>query len=130
MELPRYLQIESNEESEKSIFDLNLEQLVYEKMFIMFELLQPAQKRHDDFKVELQVNKDRLLLETDFKEVLGETRPTVAMKEAYMKPLLADIKNKIDVEDEIITFYLDKIAIINDLIKNKRLMLEIENSLK
>lgn len=113
-----------------SIMDLQLPQLIFEKMFLLFERLRVAENNLETAKIDLQIKKDTLLLETDFKTVLNESRPTVAMKEAYMKPHLADFENKVDKYNQQAVFYKDKINIINDLIRKERLLLEIEGGLK
>ena len=112
-----------------SIFDLQLEDLIFEKMFLLFQKLQPAMLNLEDAKVELQFNKDKLLMETDFKTELGESRPTIAMKEAYMKPHLAEFEEKVSTNEEMVTFYKDKLNILNDLIKAQRTLLNIEGAL-
>ena len=113
-----------------SIFDLKLQDLIFEKMYLLFQKLQPAMKNLESAKVELQFQKDKLLLETDFKTELNESRPTVAMKEAYIKPLVATYEEKVDEYSNKVTYYKDKLNVINDLIKSSRLLLEIEGALK
>lgn len=112
-----------------SIMDLRLNDLIFEKMYLLFQKLQPALKEQESAKIELQFNKDKLLLETDFKTELGESRPTVAMKEAYMKPLLVTYEDKLDKCNDTVDFYKNKLTIINDLIKAQRLLLDIEGAL-
>ena len=113
-----------------SIFLLNLEDLTYEKMYLQFEKLAPAQYKLDGAKVDMQVKKDKLLLETDWKkEYPNESRITNAIKDAHIKPLLAEVEEKIDDLTEQVNFYKTKISIVSDLIKNRRLELKIENSL-
>ena len=131
VEMPKYLICEFKEQMGiiSPIFDLKLEDLVYEKMFLLFERLQPLNNKIAEAEVELQTNKDKLLLETDFKTVLGENRPTIAMKEAYMKPLLAEYENKLDELTDSKVFYNNKLTILNDLIKTRRLELKIEGNL-
>lgn len=131
VEIPKYLQAEHLLEAgvTASIFDLKLEDLVYEKMVLMFEKYNPAVKNLDTAKIDLQMQKDKLLLETDFKTVLNESRPTVAMKEAYIKPLVAQFEDKVDECKDQVEYYKSKLAIVNDLIKNRRIELKIENTL-
>lgn len=127
-EMPKYLKAEHLQVT-ASIFDLNLEQLIYEKMFLLFEKVTVLNNKISTAEVELQVTKDKMLLETDFAKELDEKRPTIAMKEAYMKPFLADIENKIDELKSEYDFYKTKIIILNDLIKTRRMELKIENAL-
>lgn len=113
-----------------SIFLLNLEDLTYEKMYLQFEKLAPAQYKLDGAKVDMQVKKDKLLLETDWKkEYPNESRITNAIKDAHMKPLLESYVKRIDYLQRQITFYTNKISIVSELIRNRRLELKIENSL-
>lgn len=113
-----------------SIFNLNLEQLIFEKMVLLFEKLQPAQVNLEKAKLNLQAEKDKLLMETDFQTELGESRPTVAMKEAWMKPRLLYYETEVDNYNSDVVFYKNKLNIINDLIKHKRLLLQVEGGLK
>ena len=59
----------------------------------------------------------------------NESRITNAIKDAHIKPLLAEVEEKIDDLTEQVDFYKTKISIVSDLIKNRRLELKIENSL-
>lgn len=129
--MPAYMIAEHlKAQGEYSIFNLNLEQLIYEKMVLLFEKLQPAQVNLEEAKVNLQSAKDKLLMETDFKKELGESRPTVAMKEAWMKPRLLYYETEVDNHNSDVVFYKNKLTIINDLIKHKRLLLQVEGGLK
>lgn len=132
MAMPKYLICEFKQEQGvlSPIFDLNLEDLVYEKMFLLFERLQPLNNKIADAEVELQTNKDKLLMETDFKKELGiTTKPTIADKEAVMRPLLAKYENNLDELTDSKVFYTNKLTILNDLIKTRRLELKIEGNL-
>lgn len=113
-----------------SIMDLKLQDLIFEKMYLLFQKLQPAMKNLESAKIELQDKKDDLLLNTDFKEKLNESRPTIAMKEAYIKPLVIKQQQKVDKFEDSVTFYKNKLNIINDLIKAQRTLLDIEGALK
>ena len=113
-----------------SIFNLNLEQLIFEKMVLLFEKLQRLQNDLKFAEIELKDRKDTLLLETDFKKELGESRPTIAMKEAWMKPHLDKLEAKVERINNDVVFYKNKLTIINDLIKHKRLLLQVEGGLK
>lgn len=113
-----------------SIFDLKLDALVFEKMFIMFEKVAPAQRKLDEEQVTLQTKKDNLLRTLDFKELTGESRPTIAMKDAVMQPQLQEHEDKIKSLKQDLECYKNKLTILNDLIKNQRLMIKIESALE
>ena len=112
-----------------NIFDLNLEDVIFEKMYLMFDKLEPLNKQLLDAKLELKINTDKILLETDWNEALGTKRPTIAEKEAHMRPLLSKYEDAVDDLNQQIRFYKDKLVIINDLIKAKGLSLKIEGAL-
>ena len=134
VELPKYMVCEHTLEMfnrQVSIFNLNLEELVFEKMHIMFEKLIPANATKDNNKIALQMEKERLLRELDFKAELGiTTKPTIADKDAVMRPYLSEFENKLDESKEEVEFYENKLIIINDLIKTRRLELKIETALQ
>ena len=114
----------------KSIFNLSLDDLVYEKMFIMFEKLNPLEKDLVKAKQDLKAKKDELLRTIDFKKELNiTTKPTIADKDAVMKPHLKVFEDKINTANEDIKKYKDKLVIINDLINNKRVQLKVEGGL-
>ena len=132
-EMPEYLVCETvRNQTGKivSIMDLQLPQLIFEKMYLLFEKLRVAENNLETAKIKLQKDKDALLLETDFKKELGESRPTVAMKEAYIQQFTGDTEKEIAEHNESVVFYKDKLIIINDLIRKERLLLEIEGALK
>ena len=132
VEIPEYEISESAKEMGivKSIFNLSLDDLVYEKMFILFEKQNPLEKDLIKAKQDLKLKKDELLRTIDFKKELNiETKPTIADKDAVMKPHLKVFEDKINTAKDEITKYKDKLVIINDLIKNKRLQLKIEGGL-
>ena len=114
----------------KSIFNLSLDDLVYEKMFIMFEKLNPLEKDLVKAKQDLKAKKDELLRTIDFKKELNiTTKPTIADKDAVMKPHLKEFEDKINTANEEIKKYKDKLVIINDLINNKRVQMKVEGGL-
>ena len=114
----------------KSIFNLSLDDLVYEKMFIMFEKLNPLEKDLVKAKQDLKAKKDELLRTIDFKKELNiTTKPTIADKDAVMKPQLQEFEDKINTANEDIKKYKDKLVIINDLINNKRVQMKVEGGL-
>lgn len=114
----------------KSIFNLSLDDLVYEKMFIMFEKLNPLEKDLVKAKQDLKAKKDELLRTIDFKKELNiTTKPTIADKDAVMKPHLQEFEDKINTANEDIKKYKDKLVIINDLINNKRVQMKVEGGL-
>lgn len=130
--IPEYEISESAKEMgiNKSIFTLNLDDLVYEKMFILFELLDPAERVLLNTQQEMKNKKDELLRTIDFKKELNiTTKPTIADKDAVMKPHLQEFENTIKTTKDDIKLYENKLVIINDLIKNKRLQLKIEGGL-
>lgn len=132
VEIPEYEISESAKEMGivKSIFNLSLDDLVYEKMFILFEKQNPLEKDLIKAKQDLKLKKDELLRTIDFKKELNiETKPTIADKDAVMKPHLQVFEDKINTAKDEISKYKDKLVIINDLIKNKRLQLKIEGGL-
>ena len=111
----------------KDIVPMQLEDLVFEKMYILFEKHEPCIRSLKKNKLEYQDLKDKLLREIDFQKELGiTTKPTIADKDAVMKPYLAELEEKIEKIKENIAFYENKITILNDLIKTRRLQLKIE----
>ncbi len=133
VELPAYQVCEHMQEIEKvkvNIFRLNLEELIFEKMFLIFEKLFVADNRLEDNKVKLQLKRDELLLETDFSAVLGKSRTNKEEREAYIKPFLADLENKVDECNDKVKFYENKLKILNDLIELRKFELKIETHLQ
>ena len=130
VELPAYQVCEHMKEINDvtaNIFRLNLEELIYEKMFILFEKLFVADNKYQDAKVELQTQSDKLLLETDFKS-MGLTNEK--QRNAYMKPLLAELEDKKEEATANVKFYENKLKILNDLISLRKMELRIETQLK
>lgn len=66
------------------------------------------------------------LLTTDFKKVLDESRPTVAMKEAYIDNLYYDEKLELAIAKENISCIKRDIEILNDEIKLYELQTQLE----
>lgn len=60
---------------------------------------------------------NELLLTTDFKEVTGESRPTVAMKDAWIENALFDEKMEMEIAKENVKSIQREIDILNDEIK-------------
>ena len=52
------------------------------------------------------------------------------MKEAYIKPLCVKQQQKVDTYEDKVTFYKNKLNILNDLIKAQRTLLSIEGALQ
>lgn len=130
--IPEYEISESAREMgiSKSIFNLSLDDLVYEKMFLMFEKISPLEKTLFNTKQDLKNKKDELLRTIDFKKELNiTTKPTIADKDAVMKHHLKEFEDKINTANEDIKKYTDKLVIINDLINNKRVQLKVEGNL-
>ena len=115
---------------EVSIFDLRINDLVFEKMFLLFQKLMPLQKELSKSKSEEQYKRNDLLLKLDFPSLTGEKRPTIAMKDSILDKELEKELSDIDVLTEKVEFYKNKLKIINDLISNARLLLKIENELQ
>lgn len=113
-----------------TIMDLQLQDLIFEKMYLLFQKLQPAIKDLETARIELQVNRDKLLLETDFEKELGKSRTNKDERMAVIKPLLAPFEDKVDEFNDKVKFYKDKLEILNDLIKAQRTLLSIEGALK
>lgn len=118
-----------NDAVEVSVFDLNINDLVFEKMFLLFQKLMPLQKELSEVKAEEQNKRNEFLLKLDFATLTGEKRPTVAMKDSIMDKKLEKELSDIGVLTEKVEFYKNKIKIVNDLISNARLLLKIENEL-
>ena len=132
VELPFYRVTESLLDSQNlliDIFDLNLEQLIFEKMFILFQRLDVAETNLEDSKVELLLKKEKLMLETDFDEVLGKTKHNKDEREAWMRPHLTKFEDNVDTFKHDIKFYKNKLNILNDLISMKRNLLKVEYAL-
>ena len=130
--IPEYEISESAREMgiSKSIFNLSLDDLVYEKMFLMFEKISPLEKTLFNTKQDLKNKKDELLRTIDFKKELNiTTKPPIADKDAVMKHHLKEFEDKINTANEDIKKYTDKLVIINDLIDNKRVQLKVEGGL-
>ena len=60
---------------------------------------------------------NELLLTTDFKEVTGESKPTVAMKDAWIENALINEKMEMEIAKENVKSIQREIDIINDEIK-------------
>lgn len=60
---------------------------------------------------------NELLLTTDFKKVTGESRPTVAMKEAWVENQLAEEKMEMNIAKENVSRIKRDIDLLNDEIK-------------
>lgn len=118
-----------NDAVEVSVFDLNINDLVFEKMFLLFQKLMPLQKELSKVKAEEQNKRNDYLLKLDFATLTGEKRPTVAMKDSIMDKKLEKELSDINKLTEKVEFYKNKIKIVNDLISNARLLLKIENEL-
>lgn len=131
--MPLYMVSESKQQYYNQIINimgLNLEDLIFEKMFILFEKLTKCQTDAETAKIELQLTRSKLLMETDFSAVLGKSRTNKEEREAYMKPHLAEYKEAVEQAEAQTKFYKNKIKILNDLIKAKALALELEGALK
>lgn len=133
VELPQYMICEHMKDMQEvavSIFRLNLEELIFEKMYLLFEKLFIADNKMEDAKIQLQLQRDKLLLETDFSKELGKSRHNKEEREAYIKPFLAECEEKVDECETKVKTYETKLKIINDLISMRKLELRIETTLK
>ena len=133
VEMPQYQICEhmaDMQEVKISIFRLNLEELIYEKMYLLFEKLFINDNKCEDAKIQLQLKRDKLLLETDFSKELGKSRTNKEEREAYIKPFLAECEDKVDEYTALVKNYETKIKIINDLISLRKLELKIETTLQ
>ena len=113
-----------------SIMDLQLKDLIFEKMYLLFQKLQPAMSNLEYAEIELKTEENKLLLETDFEKELGKSRTNKDERNAFIKPLLSKYEEKVDDLDYEVKFYKNKIEILNDLIKAQRTLLTIEGALK
>ena len=77
-------------------------------------------------KLSYMEKSNEALLTTDFKKVLDESRPTVAMKEAYIENLLFDEKMQLELAKENVKTLQRDIDIINDEIKLFELKCQME----
>ena len=68
-------------------------------------------------KLTYEQKSNELLLTTDFKEVTGESRPTVAMKDAWIENALFDEKMEMEIAKENVKSMQREIDILNDEIK-------------
>lgn len=68
-------------------------------------------------KLAYEQKNNELLLTTDFKQVTGESRPTVAMKEAYIENALFDEKMEMNIAKENVASIKRDIDLLNDEIK-------------
>ena len=83
---------------------------------------------NDYISLKLSFNRksNELLLTTDFKAVTGESRPTVAMKEAWIENQLFDLKSEMNIAKENISSIKRDIEILNDEIRLYELMTQKE----
>lgn len=72
---------------------------------------------HVSLKLTYMQKSNELLLTTDFKKVTGESRPTVAMKEAWIENELFDEKMELEIAKENVKSIQRDIDLINDDIK-------------
>ena len=68
-------------------------------------------------KLAYEQKNNELLLTTDFKQVTGESRPTVAMKEAWIENQLFDEKMEMNIAKENVASIKRDIDLLNDEIK-------------
>lgn len=68
-------------------------------------------------KLSYEQKTNEMLLTTDFKQVTGESRPTVAMKEAYMENALFDEKMEMNIAKENVASIKRDIELLNNELK-------------
>ena len=69
---------------------------------------------YTSLKLQYSQKNNNLLLNTDFEEVLGKKRPTVAEKEAYIETQLVTLKSELTIAKENINSIKRDIDILND----------------
>ena len=84
---------------------------------------------HISFKLEYMKKSNDLLLNTDFKKVLNESRPTVAMKEAYIDNELFTLKSELEISKENISAIKRDIEILDNELKmfEYEIQMELQN---
>jgi hypothetical protein len=93
-----------------------LEECINEKK-IRNAQLNFAANDYISLKMSYQQKANELLLTTNFKEVLDESRPTVAMKDAWIENQLMDEKMEMNIAKENVNAIKRDIDIINDEIQ-------------
>ena len=77
-------------------------------------------------KLAYEQKKNELLLTTDFKAVLDESRPTVAMKEAWIENTLFEEKMEVNIAKENVNSIKRDIDLLNDEIRLYSYQCEME----
>jgi len=77
-------------------------------------------------KLSYKQKSNELLLTTNFKEVLDESRPTVAMKEAWIENQLFDLKMEMEMAKENVKIITRDIELLDDYIKLYELKTRME----
>ena len=93
-----------------------MEQCINEKK-LKTEELNAAMDDYISLKLQYAQKNNELLLTTNFKEVLNESKPTVAMKEAWIENQLFDLKTELNIAEVNVKTIKKAIEIINDEIK-------------
>ena len=101
---------------EKGELTDRLAQIIGEKK-IKNEQLKFAINDNISLKLELMKKSNELLLNTDFKKVTGESRPTVAMKEAYIEEQLFTLKSEVEISKANVESIKRDIEILNNEFK-------------
>lgn len=102
-----------------------LEDTIDQKVIINTEL-HSAINRYIDLKLKYSDESNKLLLNTDFKEATGEARPTVAMKEAYIKNKLFHLHTELMVCEEYVNSLKRQLRLLDDYILLYEKMIQIE----
>ena len=93
-----------------------LQQIIEEKRLKQTQL-NFAINDYVSLKLTYEQKTNELQLTTDFKEVTGESRPTVAMKEAWVENQLFDEKMELTIAKENVESIKRDINLLNDEIK-------------
>ena len=93
-----------------------LQQVIGEKK-IKNAQLNFAINDYTSLKLQYLKKSNDLLLQTDFEEVLGKKRPTVAEKEAYIENALFILKSEVEIAKENVNSIKRDIDILNNEFK-------------
>ena len=102
-----------------------LEDLISEKIEKTSQL-KFAINDHISLKLKYKKESNDLLLNTDFKEATGESRPTVAMKEAYIENKLYDLLVQLEISKENVSYIKKEIELIDNYISLYEYVIQLE----
>ena len=80
---------------------------------------------YPSLKLQYLQKNNNLLLNTDFEEVLGKTRPTVGEKEAYIETQLFTLKSELEIAKENVASIKRDIDLLNDELKAYDLLIKM-----